>query len=71
MESADPENIIPEENGVIASPRLMNLPHFLPWTNWRGTEMLGVGEDNTRPSITRVLDQLTGGEGVCFLEQNI
>ena len=50
---------------------LMNPPYFLPRTNWRGTTTIGVGEDNTRPSITWVLDQLTGGEGVCFLEQTI
>ena len=33
--------------------------------------MLGVGEENTRPSTTRVLDQITGGDSVCFLAQTI
>ena len=65
------KNIIPEEKGVIAIPRLMEPPYFLPRMNWRGTTMIGVGEDNTWPSITRVLDHLTGGEGVFFLEQTI
>ena len=39
--------------------------------NWRGATTIGVGEDNTWPSITRVLDKLTGVEGACFLEQTI
>ena len=52
MESVDPENIIPEENRVIESPRLMNIPYFLPQKNWRGTKMIGVGEENIRPLIS-------------------
>ena len=64
MESANPENIIPEEKGVIASPRLMKPPYFLPLTNWRGTTMICKGEEDTRPSMTTLIDQLTGGASV-------
>ena len=71
MESADPETTMSQEKGTIASPRLMNPYYFLPRTNWRGTKMLGVVEDNTRLSINPVLDQLTRGEGICFLAQNV
>ena len=69
MESADPENKVPEEKGVISIPRLMNPTYFLPRTNRRGTTIIGVGEENTQPSMTRVLDQLTGGESICFHAQ--
>ena len=69
MESADPETTIPEEKRVIASPRLMNPPYFLLLIKCRGATMIGVGEENTRPSMTRVLDQITEGEGVCYIVQ--
>ena len=71
MESADTETTITEEKGVMASPRMMKPTYFLPQTNWRGTTMLVVGEENTRPSRTRVLDHPTGDEGICFLAQTV
>ena len=52
MEIADPETTVPEEMGVDAIPMLMNPPYFLPWTNLRGTSMLGVGEENTWTLMT-------------------
>ena len=69
MESEDPETKIPEEKRVIASPRLMNPPYFLLLTKCRGTTIIGVGEENTQMSMTRVLDHITGGEGVCYIVQ--
>ena len=64
-EIADPETTVPEEKGMIASPRPMNPHYFLPRKKWIDTTMIGVVEEN------RVLDQITGGETVCLLVQTV